>query len=209
MFRTSRFTVPVLPWVAATALLCSIVVPGPNLASAQTAGNLKCKKCVDTVDIDRKAVTRSRIKKGAVSKSRLSKDLQDHVNGRESFYIVLDGNGSTATIATHGPLRYFARCLLNQPDDRPMGAGGFGDRLEIVATSSASGWFEEDASDSNPDDPDPDNVPFGAGEQFIAETHIANPPGSARFDDLAETALDGARVLPEHDLPRAIQDRGV
>lgn len=174
MSRTSRFAISALPWVAATALLCAMTVPGATGAWAQTATNLKCKKCVDEKDLAKKAVTSNRIKNGAVVENRLSTDLQEHFNEREGFYITLDGNGATQTIATNGPLNFFARCLINQPD----GLGGSFDRVEIVATSSLGGWFESNESDSNAGNP-----PLTAGQEVIAATETSNPSGTARFDE--------------------------
>ena len=149
MIGTSKISVSVLPWLAVAALLCSTTLPGTNAAWAQTADNLKCNKCVTKKALAKGAVTKRQLKKGAVVENRLSADLQEHVNQREAFYITLDGNGSTATIATNGPLSFFARCLLNQPD----GGGGFEDRIEIVATSSIAGWFEEDESSTSGNPP--------------------------------------------------------
>ena len=85
MSRTSRLIKPALPWAAATALLCVTAVSGTNVAWAQTATDLNCKKCVKKSEIDRKAVTKSKIKKGAVRLNNLSTALQDHIGGREGL----------------------------------------------------------------------------------------------------------------------------
>ena len=188
-----------------TALYCfaltgALLVLGPAGAWAQKASDLDCNKCVDTGDIAKKAITKKQIKKetvttnrfkeGAVSEEKLSAELQDHIAERESFYMAIDvpsgATSTTQTIATHGPLTVFARCLLNQP----LGGGQFQDRIEIVVTSSTSGWFEEDTSG------DPaGNLPLNAGEQAISQSDSVNPPGSAYYEVLEESvsvAPDGS-----------------
>ena len=95
MFSLSRMTGTVPPWLAALALVGAMIALGPDSARAQTAGDLDCKKCVDTDDIAKKAVTKSRIEKesistnrlkeGAVGEAKLSTSLQDNVAERESF----------------------------------------------------------------------------------------------------------------------------
>ena len=172
MSRTSKFAFTALPWLAVTVLLCATAVPGTNGAWAQTATNLKCKECVDKRDLAKKSVSSNRIKDGAVVENRLSTSLQGHFNERENFYIILDGNGAQQTIATNGPLTYFARCLVNQPD----GVGGFEDRVEIVATSSLAGWFESEESDDTAGNP-----PLAAGQELVAATETGNPSGTTVF----------------------------
>ncbi len=61
--------------------------------------------------------------------------------------------------------------------------GTFLDRIEIVATSSEFGWFEEDESDSSGG-----NLPLNAGQQVIVQTDFVSPAGSAKYDDLDETS---------------------
>lgn len=207
MFSLSRITRTVPPWLAALTLVCAAATLGPGSAQAQKAGDLDCKKCVDADDIAKKAITKSQIEKetiksnrfkeGAVTEAKLSTGLQDHVAERESFYTTIDVPGGatsvTQTIATHGPLTVFARCLLNQP----IGAGQFEDRLEIVVTSTTSGWFEDDFSD------EPDgNRPFDAGDQVISESESVNPPGSAFYDNLeasVSVAPDGSYLALDGD----------
>ena len=203
MFSISRITRTAPPYFAALALFCAVTALGPDPARAQTAKDLDCKKCVDSDDVAKKAVTKSRIEKeaisenrikdGAVEMARLSTGLQDHVGEREPFYIVLDGN-STQTIATHGPLTYLARCLPEQPD----GSGGLQDRVEIVATSSLSGWLEADEHD----DEFGGNVPFAAGQEEVVKDETVNPSGGALYDDLTETAIvtpDGSYLAIQSD----------
>ena len=192
MFGTPRSVLLLLPWLVAPALLLATTTVGPERAVAQTAKNLNCNRCVDTRDIDRKAVTKSRIKKGAVNPRRLSNSLRKHVSERESFYVALNGT-STATIATNGPLTYFARCLPNNPD----GGGGFEDRVQIVATSSVAGWFEEDASDSPGG-----NAPLNAGQEIVSDQFAVGIPGVQRFDNTAEGSMvapDGSYLALEGD----------
>ncbi len=47
------------------------------------------------------------------------------------FYVTLDGNGTEQTLATNGPLEFFARCTIN----------GTTTVVEVMATSSQDGWF--------------------------------------------------------------------
>lgn len=193
MFRNSRLTRSVLPCLAAPVLFCAMAALGPAPAHAQSFDDLDCGKCVDTDEFAKKAVTKSqieketistnRIKDGTVGESKLSTDLQEHFAGRESFYITLDvgsATSTTKTIATHGPLSLVARCLV----DQPASGGGLEDRIEIYATSSASGWFEEDESDELAGNP-----PLNAGEQVISVSVEVNPTGRPRFDGISETSV--------------------
>ena len=178
MFRTSRLIAP--------ALLCALTALGPGTVLAQAAGNLDCNKCVDSSDVAKNAITKKKIEKGAVSKkkiregavdlARLSSDLQDHVGEREPFYITLDGDGATATIATNGPLTMFARCVLDDPIN-------FEDRIEIVTTSSADGWLEEDENDFDFGN----NPPLAAGVEVISY-ELQVTPSAARYDNLNEVS---------------------
>lgn len=203
MIGNSNYTAPVMPWLATLGLLCAMTVLGPQTAGAQSAKNLDCKKCVDTDDIAKKSITKkqidkeaiieNRIKDGAVDMARLSTDLQDHVGEREPFYIVLDGN-TTQTIATHGPLTYFARCI----PEEPAPAGGLRDRVEIVATSSQSGWFEVGAHSNNLGG----NISFAAGHEEVVKTETVNPSGGARYDEITNTAIvapDGSYLAIQSD----------
>lgn len=176
MFKISRFT--------ASALICALTALGTGTALAQAASKLDCNKCVDAGDVAKKAVTKQKIKKGAVSKNRieegavdqarLSTALQTHFAERESFYITLDGDGTTATIATHGPFTYFARCVVNDTGE---------DRIEIVATSSVSGWLEEDENDFGSSNP-----PLAAGVEVIAWEAFVNPSGGVLYTQLSEVS---------------------
>lgn len=47
------------------------------------------------------------------------------------FYVTLDGDGAEQTLATNGPLEYFARCTV----------GATSTTVEVYATSSQDGWF--------------------------------------------------------------------
>ncbi len=52
------------------------------------------------------------------------------------FEVILTTNNATATIIENGPMRLFARCIVNQ---------GGNDRMEIVAISTTP-WFEDDSA---------------------------------------------------------------
>lgn len=47
------------------------------------------------------------------------------------FYVTLDGDGDEQTLATSGPLEFFARCTIT----------GTTTLVEVLATSSRDGWF--------------------------------------------------------------------
>ena len=47
------------------------------------------------------------------------------------FYVTLDGDGAEQTLASSGPLEFFARCTIN----------GTSTTVEVYATSSQDGWF--------------------------------------------------------------------
>jgi hypothetical protein len=47
------------------------------------------------------------------------------------FYVALDGDGAEQTLATSGPLEFFARCTIS----------GTTTVVDILATSSQDGWF--------------------------------------------------------------------
>ncbi len=70
MLRSSKIAALAMPWFAAVALLGSPTVFDPEPAWAQ-ASDVKCDKCVDTRDIDRKAVTASRLASNAVRTSKI------------------------------------------------------------------------------------------------------------------------------------------
>ena len=203
MTGNPRFTASALPRLAAPILICAAAALGPNGALAQAAGNLNCNKCVDSGDVAKKAVTKkkidkgavttNRIKEGAVDRTKLSTDLQDHFDQRGTFFVTLDGDGAQATIATLGPLTYFVRCLVS----RPVGGGGFRDGIEIVATSSVDGWFEEDESDNFGG-----NSPLLAGEEVIVQDHFAPSGAGARFRNIEESsavAPDGSHLALKGD----------
>ena len=196
MYRPTRLTAPVRPWLAAPFLIYAAATLIPATAMAQAASNLNCNKCVDSDDVAKNAITKKKIKKDAISKNRikegavdqarLSTELQDHVDGRVSYYVTLDGDGAEATIATNGPLTYFARCFVNRPD----GAGGLEDGIDIVATSSESGWFQDSEVDSRGS-----NAPLSAGDEVVVDTKRIDPSEGARYDDLDESvamAPDGS-----------------
>lgn len=77
------------------------------------------KKAVTKSQIEKESISTNRLKEGAVGEAKLSTELQAHIAERESFYITIDVPGgatsATQTIATHGPLTVFARCLPEQP----------------------------------------------------------------------------------------------
>jgi hypothetical protein len=64
------------------------------------------------------------------------------------FFITLNF-GEEQRIASSGPLRYIARCIVND---------GGEDKARIIATSTEDGWFEEDSSTTT----------FNAGDEVIA-----------------------------------------
>jgi hypothetical protein len=47
------------------------------------------------------------------------------------FYVTLDGDGAEQTLATNGPLEFFARCTVDATSTT----------VEVYATSSQDGWF--------------------------------------------------------------------
>ena len=59
------------------ALFVLLLCHGPQSMAAKTAKDVKCNGCVGTKDLAKNAVTNAKIKKGAVSKSKLSSDVQD------------------------------------------------------------------------------------------------------------------------------------
>jgi hypothetical protein len=107
--------------------------------------------------------------------------------GREvPFYIVLDGDGDEETIATNGPLEYFARCRVNSE----ISPGVFRDIVEIVATSTEDGWFLN--HDSGPNSADDELVNFvitiSTGDEFY-DNDIDN--GTMAAPDGSYLAIDG------------------
>ena len=123
-----------------------------------------------------------------------------------TFYITLDGDGATETIATHGPLTYFARCLVDRMDgygyelsSESQASSSYQatfDRVEIVATSSQSGWFEEDAQDEG------GTRVLKAGEEVVANSETVYPSGTMVYDNLSETSIvapDGSYLALEGD----------
>ena len=164
--------------LAALVIACAMAAFFAQPAQAQTATNLNCSKCVDKKDIDKGAVTKNRIKKGAVNEKRLSTDLQTHVSERQSFYAVLDGNGSTETIFQNDTFTVFARCLLDFVDP-PGSANPPRDFVQILATSTVSGWFGDDGEFPIGTGSD---GPFNAGDQVIFLEESADP-GVPEYDD--------------------------
>ena len=126
-------------------------------------------------------MTGNRIKDGAVSETKLSPALQDTVASsaasvaeRQSFYVTLDINLAEQTIATNGPLEYFVRCFIND---------GGSDRVEIIATSSVAGWYEEDNGSAA--------LPALQEEIILSNS---NPTGD---DDYENEIDDGSMVGPD------------
>ena len=61
------------------------------------------------------------------------------------FYVTLDGDGDEQTLATNGPLEFFARCTV----------GATATTVEVFATSSQNGWFSSMGG------------PHGGGEELL------------------------------------------
>jgi hypothetical protein len=157
MMRPLNSATRVAPWLAATALVCAMMVLSPDAVRAQTAGNLKCNKCVNTKDVAKKAITKSRLKNDAVTFGKLNPKVLDAIKQDRTFYVTLDSNGAEATLVSQGPLRMFARCIINDAGQ---------DRIEIVNTSTANGWFVITEATAR-----------SAGEERIVET-FAVPTGT-------------------------------
>ena len=200
--------------VAAAVLGWAVALSAPAAArdlvisdGPVTAGGFDCKGCVKRKALDENAVSirkiknnsvtedkiddgavgTSEIRDAAVTVEKLGQDVLDMTaSSGADFYITLDTDGAEETIATNGPLTYFARCLVNV--EEPPGSMNFEDRVEIVATSSVSGWFESGESDSN----GTDNPPFSAGEQEVVFEQDGVPNGRI-YDDVVD---DSSIVAP-------------
>lgn len=153
---------------------------GPDAALAQTATKLKCKKCVNG----------KAIKNGAVKFNRLQGKVQDRITNLESammervpFYVTLDTDGAEQTLATNGTLEIFARCRVNNPIGQ--------DIIDIVATSSAAGWFLSNQGG-----------PFAAGQEVILisrSTAIATTLYNNNIDGRSVVAPDGSYLAIDYE----------
>lgn len=166
---------------------------GPGEAWAQTATKLKCKKCVGAKQLKKNAVKGNRLKSGAVGLSKLESGLGERANSTQPFYITMDANNEEQTIITHGPLTFFARCSLNEPD----GGGGFQDAVRIFATSSVAGWFTFDTPNGLAG-----TGPFAAGQEV--EVHeVTTPVGTILVEDVDNgdgiVAPDGSTMVSYPD----------
>lgn len=172
--------------VAFALTLGAVPQQGQAASVCKKVGGVPGKGCVGKRDMRR----------GAVNGSRLSKGLREHVSERESFSIVLDGDGATKTVATHGPLTIRARCILDffDPDffDPDANADGLTvDRVEIVASSSAAPWFEEDESDGTGGSVTVPANALAAGQEVVVFSESVRS-SSARFDSgFDETSMIG------------------
>lgn len=97
----------------------------------------------------------------------------------KSFYLTLDTDQEEKTIATHGSLRYFARCSINKDD----GKGTFEDRIEIFATSTEGPWYEEDNS----------VTALAANDEVLVFYESTTIIGAERYDNNID---DGSMVGP-------------
>ena len=97
------------------------------------------------------------------------------------FYITLDGD-TEATIAINGPLEYFARCTVD--------AGGR-DKIEILATSTEDGWWDEDGF-----------WPLRADDEVLVFLEIG-ATGQSRYDndtnEGSAVAADGSYIAIDGD----------
>jgi hypothetical protein len=82
----------------------------------------------------------------------------------DSFSLVLDANNAEQTIGTHGPLRLFARCLVNDAGQ---------DRVQILADSTLAPWFHDDSS-----------TPQAANTPFLASA-TNGAPGTTVFTNIS------------------------
>jgi hypothetical protein len=95
----------------------------------------------------------------------------------DKFSVVLDANNAEQTIGTHGPLRLFARCLINDAGQ---------DRVQILADSTVAPWFHDDSS-----------TPQAANTPFLAST-TSGATGTTVFtnniDGFATAVKDGTTI---------------
>lgn len=182
MLRPLKFAARFAPWFAATALVCATAALSPDAARAQTAGNLKCNKCVGTKDIAKKAVTKSRIKNNAVTFGKLNPKVEDAIKQNQAFHAKLDSSGAVATLVNHGSLRIFARCILNDLGN---------DRIEIVYTSTVNGWFPIISGG-------PQTAQSAGAEVISPFAGISGPTGTTRtglfFVEAGAIAPDGSTI---------------
>ena len=193
-----------------------IIVDGPVKAK-----DLDCRRCVKRRALRENAVSTEKIRDAAVTKEKIrdgavgTGEIQDGAvtadkldpallealaPSSSTFYITLDGDGATETIATHGPLTYFARCLVDRSEYYGYQASSeyraSFDRVEIVATSSQSGWFEEDTTDEG------GSRPLEEGEEVVTNSRTAYPSGDVVYGNLSETSIvapDGSYLALEGD----------
>lgn len=96
----------------------------------------------------------------------------------QTFSETLDADGAEVDLVTTGPLRYFARCLI---DDAGV------DRIQILATSSVGPWWEERNETAS----------RAADATVLAFSEFAST-GSSRFDtdpdDHAMAVVQGGTI---------------
>jgi len=120
---------------------------GSKMADGAVTSSKIADGAVTSSKISSNSISGSDISDNSISESKLDQALKDKINdsssgtpssSTESVYEttnVSDGDNTTQgkTLATHGTLRYFYTCSLNE--------GGTNDRLRIYVTSTASEWY--------------------------------------------------------------------
>ncbi len=158
---------------------------GPDGAWAQTATNLKCKRCVGARQLKKGAIKSNRLKDGAVTLGKMESGLGERANTTQPYYVTMDTNNERRTIVTNGPITLSVGCFLNEPD----GIGGFRDAIRLFASSSVAGWF----TFNNPNGIG-NNGPFTAGQEVEMDLDTISPPGTLDVD--SESTGDGI-VAPD------------
>ncbi len=103
----------------------------------------------------------------------------------QPFYVTLL-SGDEVTLATNGPLEYFARCTI---DD------GGKDKIEIFVTSTQDGWWDEEVAFRTPHAAD-DEVRAFYKIATTGQSHYDNDinEGSAIAADGSYMAIDGDTI---------------
>lgn len=103
-------------------------------AQSKAAKNLKCKGCVGSKDLGKKAVKMKNLDK------KLQNKIQENMMGanRHAFHAEMSAN-ETRTLLTLGPFVIFAKCILN--------AGGLRG-VEVFLRSTVNNWLHPNFSGS-------------------------------------------------------------
>lgn len=117
----------ILTAIALVGLLTMAAPQAWTEAQAQTASNLKCKGCVGSKDIGKKAVKLKNLDK------KLQNKIQENMMGanRHAFRAEINAN-ATRDLLVVGTFVLFAQCILNQ---------GVGAELIVGLRNKRNGWF--------------------------------------------------------------------